>query len=213
VLCLTFCQPANLFCDADERFLLGDWDSCVLLRSHAQQAVNPDGTTRPRTPIPQTQHHSGLSLAALLGSGSSSNNSIVSPTGGVAAAPSTSQFDGVEPGDGCWCAPELLQHASAASAACDIFSLGASVWGVLADAVPLKDERTPGALLLCFDPHFMPHGPVSHTMQRTLRAMIAVRPADRPTAASIVALAEQQIAQRNAATTDTTTASDSHMAI
>jgi len=194
-------KPANILVTADgdsERFVLADFDSCVLMRSvEARVAMAQQQQQQPQ------QASSGLSLAALLGSGPL-------PSGGVSFPSSSSEsIEAVEPGDGIWCAPELLRSSLAASGACDVFSLGCSVYAVLMDHIPDKDPAT-GAVHLDFgvsggkdssvpalaaSEQLRGHCVVSSELQQLLHSMTSSHPSERPTAAQVVALASSWAAR------------------
>jgi hypothetical protein len=182
-----------------EHFVLADFDSAVQMRSVGE-------TSRANTP-PHAHTAAGggfTNVAALLGSGAALPSSHSS-----SPIPSSSDVfvDSVEPGDGVWCAPELLQSTLSASPACDIFSLGASVYAVLMDHIPEKDPAT-GEVQLDFGASAAPTGAVapvdqqqaqhqlrghcivSVELQQLLLAMTASPPSSRPSAAQVLAQAD-----------------------
>ena len=175
-MCAPF-QPSNIYVDAEERFILGDFDSCILVR---------DPSTRPPSPA--------ATLAAMfphmLPSGQSTTPS------GAGGAPFNPELDALEEGDGLWCAPELLQSMQHASPACDVYSLACSVYGVLADALPEKDG--PNGVILDFSPGAL-KCPVSMQLQQLLLDMTAAVPQNRPSAAQVLALATRMRAAAAAA--------------
>ena len=178
-------KPANIYVDRGddgiERFVLGDFDSCVLM--HSAVAV----TNRVQS--------ASQSLAALfpLHPGSSVASSAAPAAGAAPAAPFNADLDALEAGDGLWCAPELLQSMQLASSACDIFSLGSSCYALLTDRLPSKDAHS-GGVNLDFSAGVV-RCPVSAALQKTLLAMVASNPRDRPSAAQILDMAQSRIAE------------------
>jgi serine/threonine protein kinase len=183
--------------------VLADFDSAVQMRSVGE-------TSRANTP-PHVHSAAGgglTNVAALLGSGAALQSAH-----STSSFPSSSDVfvDSVEPGDGVWCAPELLQSTLSASPACDIFSLGASVYAVLMDHIPEKDPAT-GEVQLDFGASAAPTGAVvpsdqqqaphqlrghcvvSVELQQLLLAMTSSHPSSRPSAAQVLSQADAWIA-------------------